>query len=194
MRLLPNGKQTFFDNNGDPLNAGKVYHYIPGTTTFKDTWQDRDAIALNTNPIILDAAGRAVIWGDGAYRQVLKDSLDNTIWDQIVTTFFEQSLGLSVSIGTPEEASIVVSLDRSMALLEDAAGSTGRCDGAPASTTVVDLHKNGVSFGSCTFASGANSPTFECPATSFVRGDWITFVFPVTTMTDIGITLTMIKE
>lgn len=80
-QLLPNGKQGFVDNNGRPLIGGKVYFYSPGTSTPKDTWQDFGKTVLNSNPIILNARGEAVIYGDGNYRQVLKDSLDNLIWD-----------------------------------------------------------------------------------------------------------------
>jgi hypothetical protein len=62
---------------------GTVEFYIAGTTDLKDTWADRAQTILNTNPIRLDAAGRAVIWGDGLYRQVVKDSLGNVIWDRL---------------------------------------------------------------------------------------------------------------
>jgi len=81
--LLPNGKQTFFDANGNPLAMGTVAHYVPGTTTPKDTYADQANTVLNTNPVRLDASGRAVIWGAGLYRQVVKDSAGNLIWDQI---------------------------------------------------------------------------------------------------------------
>jgi len=82
--LLPNGKQTFLDSNGDPLASGTIEYYIPGTTSFKDTWQDSTQTILNTNPVRLDSAGRALVWGSGWYRQVVKDSLGNVIWDQNV--------------------------------------------------------------------------------------------------------------
>lgn len=80
--LLPNGEQVFLDDNGKPLAGGKVFMYIPQTTIPKSTWQDEDQSVPNTNPIILDAAGRAIIYGAGSYRQVLTDALDNQIWDQ----------------------------------------------------------------------------------------------------------------
>ncbi|MFC4275573.1 glycosyl hydrolase family 28-related protein [Achromobacter aloeverae] len=81
--LLPNGKQYFTDNNGKPLVGGKVYFYIPNTSTKKNTYQDPDQTILNTNPVILDARGEAVIWGSGSYRQVVYDQFDNLIWDQL---------------------------------------------------------------------------------------------------------------
>jgi hypothetical protein len=81
--LLPNGEQTFFDANGVPLALGSVAFYIPGTSTPKNTWQDAAQVTLNTNPVPLDAAGRAIIYGVGGYRTVLKDVLGNTIWDVV---------------------------------------------------------------------------------------------------------------
>lgn len=83
--LLPNGEQSFTSNNGQPLSSGKVYFYIPGTTTPKNTYQDSGQTILNTNPVVLNAAGRAIIYGSGVYRQVVKDNFGNTIWDQLST-------------------------------------------------------------------------------------------------------------
>lgn len=87
-QLLVNGEQLFLDNNGDPLAGGKVYFYIPATTTPKDTWQDPDESITNSNPVILDSAGRAIIYGVGEYRQIVKDSNGNIIWDQLTSTAF----------------------------------------------------------------------------------------------------------
>lgn len=81
--LLPNAKQTFLDANGNPLAGGFVYFYVPGTTTLKATWSNPTETMLNTNPVVLDAAGRATIYGTGQYREVVKDSLGNTVWDQL---------------------------------------------------------------------------------------------------------------
>lgn len=81
--ILPLAEQTFLDNNGDPLADGLVYFYIPTTLTPKDTWQNAAGSVLNTNPVMLDDAGRAIIYGSGSYRQIVKDSLGNTIWDQV---------------------------------------------------------------------------------------------------------------
>ena len=79
-KISPFVFQQFFDNNGDPLAGGKIYTYEAGTSTDKDTFQDVDGSAANTNPIILDAYGRANIWlGDGAYKFVMKDSNDSLI-------------------------------------------------------------------------------------------------------------------
>lgn len=82
--LLPNGKQAFTDANGHPLAGGKVYFYAANTLTPKDTYQDPAMTILNTNPVILNARGEATIFGLGAYRQILKDASDVTIWDTTI--------------------------------------------------------------------------------------------------------------
>ena len=83
--LLPNGEQQFIDNNGAPLASGTVTFYVPGTTTLKNTWSNSAQTTLNTNPVVLDSGGRAVIYGSGAYRQVVKDQNGNVIWDQLTS-------------------------------------------------------------------------------------------------------------
>ena len=68
----------FFDANGAPLSGGLIYTYAAGTTTNATTFTSRSGTANNTNPIVLDAAGRtpAEIWltGGSLYKFVLKDS------------------------------------------------------------------------------------------------------------------------
>ena len=48
----------FFDDNGNPLTGGKVFTYAAGTTTPLATYTTSAGTVANTNPIILDAAGR----------------------------------------------------------------------------------------------------------------------------------------
>lgn len=80
--ILPNAETVFLDDDGLPVAGGSVGFFIPGTDTPKDTWLDSSQSVLNSNPVILDAAGRARIWGSGDYRQILQDSLGNIIWDR----------------------------------------------------------------------------------------------------------------
>ena len=86
--LIPNGQQQFCDENGQPLAGGEVWFYEPGTTTPKNTWQDSGLTALNTNPVVLNAGGRATIWGDDgeSYRQIVYDVNGNLVWDQETST------------------------------------------------------------------------------------------------------------
>ncbi|RTL63969.1 MAG: hypothetical protein EKK41_22295 [Hyphomicrobiales bacterium] len=80
--ILPLAETQFNDALGVPLAGGSVYFYMPNTTTLKDTYQDANQTVANSNPVILDSAGRAIIFGSGAYRQVVYDALGNLIWDQ----------------------------------------------------------------------------------------------------------------
>lgn len=83
--IIPNGESQYIDGNGRPYALGSVTYYIPATTTPKLTWQDAAQTVPNTSPTItLDAAGRCVAFGSGSYRQILKDSLGNTIWDIVI--------------------------------------------------------------------------------------------------------------
>jgi hypothetical protein len=77
----------FIDANGNPLSGGKLYTYVAGTTTPLATYTTNAGNIANTNPVILDAAGRASVWlGAGSYKFVLKDSSDVLIYttDNIV--------------------------------------------------------------------------------------------------------------
>ncbi|WP_315809463.1 hypothetical protein [Pseudomonas sp. C9-3] len=92
-QLLPNGKQHFMNNNGQPLANGRVYHYFVGTNNPKDTFQDAAETIPNTNPIILNARGEAAIYGTGPYRQVLQNSAGVVIWDQVILDAASEVLG-----------------------------------------------------------------------------------------------------
>jgi hypothetical protein len=69
----------FFDGNGDPLAGGKVYTYEANTDDPKATYTNAAGDTPLTNPIILDASGRAEIWLDGSYKIEVYDALDNLI-------------------------------------------------------------------------------------------------------------------
>jgi hypothetical protein len=60
-----------------PIPNGKVYFYEIGTTDPKDTWSDyaKGDPALNSNPVLLDSAGRpnTEIWLDGEYTVKVED-------------------------------------------------------------------------------------------------------------------------
>lgn len=66
----------FFDDAGEPLAAGRLYTYAAGTTTPKATYTTAAGDVENTNPIVLDSLGRAVIFLSGSYKFALKNSAD----------------------------------------------------------------------------------------------------------------------
>ena len=92
LALLNVPELQFCDANGNPYSDGTVDLYVLGTSTPKDTWIDPEGDALNTKPIILDAAGRCIIWGDGDYRVVLRDAEGNLIYDQPSSTLVSAAM------------------------------------------------------------------------------------------------------
>ena len=74
--LMPLPVFQAFDFNGDPLEGGKLYTYEAGTSTPKATFVDASGVTANTNPIILDAAGQAIVYLVGNYKLVLTDADD----------------------------------------------------------------------------------------------------------------------
>src|ERR1019366_5054255 len=80
--LMPAPKAQFFDNNGKPLAGGLLYSYIGGTTTPTATFTDSTGSVANTNPIVLDAAGRGQIWltTGKTYKFALNNSVGVTLW------------------------------------------------------------------------------------------------------------------
>lgn len=81
--LLPTPEVFLCDANGNPLASGTISTYVPGSLTAKATWQDADQTILNTNPIILDSAGRAIVYGSGIYRWIVRDSAGDLVYDQL---------------------------------------------------------------------------------------------------------------
>lgn len=74
----------FFDNNGVPLAGGLIYTYQAGTTTPLATYTTATGNVANSNPIVLDSAGRPPneIWLQSAYsyKFLLKTADNVQIW------------------------------------------------------------------------------------------------------------------
>ena len=87
----------------EKLSGGKVYTYEAGTTTPLATYQDLAGATANTNPVILDSAGMAVIrQTDGvAYKWVVTDADDNTLFtrDNITVGVSSSASAAAPSIG-----------------------------------------------------------------------------------------------
>jgi hypothetical protein len=82
--IAPTGKWTGWDNDGNPAIGGLLYTYTAGTTTNLATYTDVALSVPNTNPVVLDSAGRATIYLTplAAYKFVLKNALGTTLWTQ----------------------------------------------------------------------------------------------------------------
>ncbi len=50
------------DSNGAPYAGAKLFFYEAGTTDKQDTYADANGNSANTNPVVLDAAGRATVF------------------------------------------------------------------------------------------------------------------------------------
>lgn len=99
--LLPNAVQQFFNANGLPVSNGTVYFYIPSTSTGKTVWSDSAQTNPLPQPVQLNAGGypqtsggnETGIFGSGSYRQIVKDSLGNTVWDFVTSSPLTSSAG-----------------------------------------------------------------------------------------------------
>ena len=73
----------FFNNDGIPLSGGFLYTYLAGTSTPATTYTSSTGLTANSNPIVLDAAGRTPqeIWLTDLvdYKFILRDSANNLI-------------------------------------------------------------------------------------------------------------------
>jgi hypothetical protein len=79
--MAPPIVHQFFDDSGNPLAAGRLYTYQAGTSTPKPTYQNAAGTITHANPIVLDSAGRALIFlEDGSYRFALANADDATVW------------------------------------------------------------------------------------------------------------------
>ena len=103
-----NGFQ-FFNNDGLPLNGGKIQTYQAGSTTPLATYTDSSGLIANTNPIILGTDGRppSTIWlEDGFfYKFVL-----STASDVVIQTYdnLYGIIGTAPSPPTPLPAGTIV--------------------------------------------------------------------------------------
>jgi len=84
--LAPFFAPQFFNDSGEFAAGYKLYTYDSGTTTPKVTYSDQAGTIPNTNPIVLDAAGKCSLWlGTGEYTLALKTPADALVdsWDDV---------------------------------------------------------------------------------------------------------------
>lgn len=108
--LLPAPELQFIDGDGNPISGGTLETYVPGTTTPKATWLDPNQSALNTNPIVLNADGRCIVFGDGAYRIILRDAVGNLIYDQYSDTIVSAAMEPVMSAPTIADAQVLLGI------------------------------------------------------------------------------------
>ena len=96
----------FFDNNGVPLAGGLLYTYSAGTSTPQTTYTTSAGSIANSNPIVLDSAGRVAteIWltNAQAYKFILQNASAVQVWS------FDNILGIN-DITTATATNLTVS-------------------------------------------------------------------------------------
>lgn len=130
----------FFDNNGNPLSGGKIYTYAAGTTTPLATFTSRTGLTPNTNPIILDSAGRTPqqIWSTEGllYKYEVMTSNDVLIrsWDNIGGSVVASDLAQDLANNTdPTKGDALIGFRQS--------NSSGNLTGAAGKTVHVKLQE-----------------------------------------------------
>ena len=101
LSLFAGAGWQFFDNNGVPLAGGLIYTYAAGTTTPLETYTTSTGLTANSNPVVLDSAGRVPnqIWLTSTlvYKFLLKTSTGTQIasYDNISGAVDSASLAAS---------------------------------------------------------------------------------------------------
>lgn len=70
------------DDVGSIVPGGKLTFYTAGSEDLKDTYADAEGDTENSNPVVLDAAGRSTVFldDDGPYDVEFTDANDDVIW------------------------------------------------------------------------------------------------------------------
>ena len=131
------------------LAGGSVGMYIPGTLTPSQTWKNANQTTLNTNPILLDSNGCAIIYGAGTYRQIVYDSLGNEVWDQVTTVSTANPYWAGTAAGTANAITVTdgsfSAVDgQSISFLAHATNTSGATLN-PSGYGAIQIYKNSLS-------------------------------------------------
>ena len=143
----------------------KLYTYAAGTSTPKTTWADSTELSANSNPVILDSAGQATLYGSGSYKFVLKTDADVTVWtvDNVtVAGYVETGDIVDGAVTTAKLATGVLSAD-----------TTGRSKMADGYITSAKLNSAGVALpnGSTATTQSASDNTTKVATTAYVTNE-----------------------
>ena len=134
---------------GALLNGGKVKTYLDGTSTLSSLWTARDKSGVAANPVILDSAGRAEVYGDNTYKFEVYDSAD---------VLLETLNGMSYSVGATGYVVDTFSGDDATVAFTLAS--------APANENATLVHVSGVYQSKSTYTVSGTTLTFsEAPPT-----------------------------
>ena len=188
----------------DILSGGKIQTDAAGTTTPLATYQDLAGATPNTNPVILDSSGMAVIRQTNgvAYKWRVYDSDDNLLWtrDNITVGTAADADGDEYLVhlsfqGTPGAQSFMGGhiFDDAVTFPVDFEGAQGAVRTEPGSTFLISIQRDEVEVGTASIATTGvftfattGGTTVACTA-----GQTLDFVGPDTvgTAADFRITL-----
>lgn len=154
--LLPK-QQWFNPTTGAFLSLGKVYSYEAGSSTPKFLHTSAAGSSNLTNPVILDAYGSysGGLWGNGAYKIVVKDSTDAiTIdsWDNV-------NIGASATATTGNftfSSNTMTAASGSDVIFQVGGSGTYQLKGTSAQEAWLQLYEN--------TGNGTNKITIKAPA------------------------------
>lgn len=198
-QFIPVIKPQFFDDDGVVLALGKIGTYIAGTSTQTATYSDRDGNTANTNPVVLDASGRADIFLDSSirYKFIVMDADDVPLYtvDDVymdagdieydpVVTYAAGSVGAAIDALENQDAydipftqvgsgaverNVGVKLNESISVKDFGAVGDGSTDDTAAIQAAIDAAVNGEVF----FPSGTYkiTSTLYRKAPTYAAGD-----------------------
>lgn len=80
VKIAPDARRQFLNASGVPYSGAKLFYYAAGSTTKQNTYTTQAGNVANSNPIILDSAGRTPygVWLTAGltYKEVLAPSTD----------------------------------------------------------------------------------------------------------------------
>lgn len=101
--IMPDPKPQFLDATGIPLAGGKLCTYQAGTSTPLATYTDSTGGTLNSNPVILDSAGRALVWlGPSYYKIVLYSAGTDTTCNTGTLQWSVDNVSGSARLSSPQ--------------------------------------------------------------------------------------------
>ena len=178
---------TFQTATGQPLSGGCIYTYQGGTTTPQATYMDSTGSTPNTNPVVLDTTGSAVMWlGANSYKfaaysaggfHCSSGSLQWTV-DQVPGNAFlngtitgDTITNPTITGGTDSGTSVSSAVITASSINGSAIGSTTPASGA---FTSLSSTMNAMSFSSTPVFNAASYGYFTMTLTGNVTSSTIT--------------------
>jgi hypothetical protein len=148
---------------GSSISASEVAADVATQAELDSGLATKQATLTNAATIAkITESGGAPLWDGGAWP-------GGGSGDGGLTVFFS-------GIPTTNSTMAYVPSPYALSILTNCAGSYLKAKASATSQATINLYKNGVQFGSATFAAAGTSATFTCTATSFLAGDVLEIV------------------